>query len=524
MALHTISALLLWAVLRKLGLSASASWLGAMLFVLHPVNVESVAWITERKNTLPLPLLLGSLLCWLRDDEMRQEATPWRGWYVLSLALFTLSLLAKTAGVMLPVVMLSLAWWRWGRVGRRDVLRAAPFFAVAAFLGAATAWHQHHYAIDSEVVRTDGFLSRLLIAGRAVWFYLGKVLWPTELSFAYTRWGTADARRLETWLPLAALVGVTALLWRFRRYRAAGTALMAWIVYLAMLLPILGFVNIYFMRYALVADHWQYFALAAPLGLIAAPVGWLWHGGGAWRKICVGFLMAAVIVQYGHLTRRQAGTYRDQETLWRATIERDPHSWFAYNNLGQQQLLQRRYGEATDSFVRAIAANPRAVDAYNNLGATAAATGDLGSALAWYQKALLLTPESPGVLCNIGSTLTELGRSDEALQYLDRAEKIAPDSAQVNSFFGQTMTRMGHYDAAIDRYRKSIAMAPDNAVTHNNLGAVFIHLQRFDDAVVQFEEALRINPEYAKAKKNLDAVLQLRDGKNPTQTPDPGQR
>ncbi|MCE9590719.1 MAG: tetratricopeptide repeat protein [Planctomycetes bacterium] len=505
MALHTISALLLWAVLRKLGLSASASWLGAMLFALHPVNVESVAWITERKNTLPLPLLLGALWCWLHGDA-NDDGRKGRRWRMVSLLLFVFSLLAKTAGVMLPVVLLVLAWWRRSRIERREILGTAPFFVASAALGAMTAWYQLAYAINAEVVRADGFLSRTAIAGRAVWFYLGKALWPVGLSFAYPRWPAVAAGDWWTaWLPPALLVAAGAGLWRWKHRPWARAVLTALMVYVLMLVPVLGFVNIYFMRYALVADHWQYFAMPALLALVAAGVTGLAERGVAVRRTLAA-VVAAALVLCGAMTWRQAATYHDLVTLWRATLKQSPRSWLPHNNLGGYLLLQRRYDESMGYLRTAIDIDPSLTDPYNNMGTAYYGKGDLEAALDWYTRATRVAPMDVESLCNVGTTLAEMGRSAEGLVYLERAVRAAPRSSQAHYKYGATLAGASRFQEAEREYRISLSIQPDNPYAHNNLGGVLVRLGRIEEAINEFREALRINPNHPGAAQNLNNV------------------
>jgi len=298
--LHAASCVLLWRVLRAM--AVPGAFLGGLLFAVHPVNVESVAWITERKNTLPVALFLGSVLMYLRsepgegsgaDEEAgasgagrgrADRAGRRRGLYAGSLALHALALLAKTSVVIQPLALLLGAWWMRRRIRLSDLKRTAPFFVLSLAFGLVTIWYQTHSAIGETVVRDDGFASRLAIAGWAVWFYLYKAVLPIDLAFVYPRW-EADVGWWPTWIPLALLVvGVGALV-RHRRTRWGAPLFVATAFYLMALLPILGFVDIYFMLYSLVADHWQYVAL---IGFVALAGGAM-AGLGRWVGRRVGY-------------------------------------------------------------------------------------------------------------------------------------------------------------------------------------------------------------------------------------------
>jgi protein O-mannosyl-transferase len=344
--LHALSAILLWRVLLRLNLPGAL--LAAAIFALHPVNVESVAWISEGKNTLSMFFYAGTLLCWLKFEE-----SGGRRWHGLALAGFALALFSKSAVAPLPVVLLGIAWWRRGRVGWKDIRQVVPFFVMAAAVCWVTVWFHYHRAMGSGVVRTDGFWSRLAGAGWAVWFYLYKALLPLNLIFVYPRW-QIDARNVAIYIPLVLLAAAFVLCWRYRR--GWGKALFFGLAYfVVMLLPILGFLNIYYMRYSLVADHWEYFAIIGPIALAAAII----------RKPV---LAAAFLLALGVLTWKQCGIYANAETLWRATLARNPGSTIAQNNLSAALLANGQVDEALLHSEAVLATHPDDATAQGDLG------------------------------------------------------------------------------------------------------------------------------------------------------------
>lgn len=513
--LHTCSALMLWVVLRRLGVTMLWAWTGAMLFALHPVNVESVAWITERKNTLSLPPLLGAFWCWLNSEESREGNETSPRWYAASLVLFTLSLLAKTAGVMLPVVMLLMIWRRRGHVGWQDVRCVVPYFVISAVLGAMTVWYQTQYAIGVEVVRTDGFFSRLLLAGRAVWFYLWKVLWPVELSFVYPRWSAAEATRVWNWLPLVMLVLLVCVLWWLRFRRWAGATLTALGIYVAMLLPVLGFIDIYFMRYSLVADHWQYFAITAPVSLAACGGEWLW----CHSKVCripLALCVAVALSGYGVMTWCEASEYHDSETLWRATIRANPQAWVAYVNLGSDMVAAGRLVEAEHLYRHAVGVAPDNELVHAHLGDLMSAKGDHVNALASFRRALELSPDNPAILVNYGSALAESGRTDEAIAVFLRVLELYPSAAAAHYNLAAAYEKKGDLAGAAREYRYALRHAlrknENLAPIHYNLGQVLMRLKLVDQAIEQFEEAVRLQPNDKDARQSLEIARRLRSG------------
>ena len=485
--LHAASAVVLWRVLRRL--AVPASWLVALLFAVHPVNVESVAWITERKNTLSMVCYLLSLLFYLRFDERvivqspkskvqsqnpasrnTQHATRF---YLLSLAAFLLALLAKTSVVMMPFVLLGCAWWRRGRIERRDVLRALPFFGLSLALGLVTVWFQSHRAIGGDVVQTGTFWAKLAGAGWAIWFYLGKALLPGSLSFVYPRW-EINPHSLLSYLPTVAVVLSAGVLWHYRRTWGRA-ALFGLGYFVMMLVPVLGFVNVYFQRYSLVADHWQYYSI---IGVIALVVG------AASRLPRMGFWLAggAAVVALSVLTWRQASLYESPVVLWQDTLAKNPGCWMAHNNLG---LL--------------FAAN-----------AEAAGPSALEQAMAHYQDSLRLKPDQVEAHINLGSALMKAGRLDDARAQFEAGAKVDPANGMVFYNLGLVLEEQGKPGEAQAAYRRAIEVRPDYAEPHNNLGAALQAQGDLPAAEAEFAEAVRLQPGLIHARNNLALALLAR--------------
>ena len=460
-SLHALSALLLVGVLRRL--KVPGAWLGTMLFALHPVVVESVAWISELKNALSAPFFLGSVLVYLRFDRERN----WKS-YGLALGLFLLGLLSKTSIVSLPVVLVVLCWWQRGKLDwKRDVVPLVPFFLVGFVAGLTTAWVERRYigAVGEDYAFT--FIERCLIAGRAFWFYLGKLLWPANLMFIYPRWSVSQSVWWQYLFPLAA-AALVAVLWALRRRWRTPWAVT--ICYLAALFPALGFFNVYPFRFSFVADHFQYLACLGPLVMAGA---WLSRFGTKAGRNPIMVFGGLLVATLGLLSFRQASIYSDLETLWTATLARNPRCWLAYEHLAGIRAAQGRLDEAISLVTKSLEINPRnLVDRYD-----------------------------------LGEFLRCANRLDEAVAQLQKALEIKPDDPNVHYTLGVVRFMQGRSDLAIEHFKQSLKSMPARADTHNNLGAAYLEVRRVDLAVAEWREALRLDRECLLAENNLAWVL-----------------
>jgi protein O-mannosyl-transferase len=453
--LHAANALLVWQLLRRL--RVPGAWLAAALFALHPVNVESVAWITERKNTLSMLFFLSSLWCFLRFDGDLRTLQPRACRYGLSLFAFLLALLSKTAVAPLPLVLLGLAWWQRGRIGRRDLLRTAPFFALVLLLVPITILVERH--TGSEIVRADPLFARLTGAGCAFWFYLYKAILPLNLMFIYPRWQIDPATPLAC-LPGLLAVGAFLVLWRFRR--VWGRAWLAGLGYfVVMLLPALGLVNIYFMRYSLVSDHWTYFAIIGPLALAAVGITWAVEQlprAVAWLKPVAG---AMLLLTLGVLSFHQSSIYVEEASLWQDTLAKNPKCWMAYCNLGVSFAAQGRLDEAIQQYERALDLEPDFPEAHSNLANELAAQGKRDEAIAHYERALQLEPRYLDAHNNLAVQLARQGRLAEAIPHWERALQIKPDYTEAEYNLGRALAQQGKTAEAIHHFEQALRLAPD---------------------------------------------------------------
>ena len=344
--LHLLTAALVWAVLRRLEVFGAG--LAAALFALHPVGVESVAWITERKNVLSAVFCIASALAYLHFDPPDRSSAPRdRRSYALACVLFLLALLAKSVTASLPVALAVVYWWRRGVVSVRSLVPLLPLLVLGVSLGLYTSWLETTQVGASGAEWALSPIERGLVAGRALVFYAGRLLWPSKLCFIYPRW-EIDARSAWQYAyPVSVLVLLVGLF--VARSRIGRAPLAALLCFGIVLFPALGFLNVYPQRYSWVADHFQYLASIAPITLAA---GGLVRMASPWPLSLRAGAAAGLLCLLASLTFRQNEIYRDPETLWRATLECNPGCFLAHTNLGNI-LLRRGEVEAALAHYRA---------------------------------------------------------------------------------------------------------------------------------------------------------------------------
>ena len=491
--LHAAAASLFLLLLRRLAVPGAL--LAAFVFALHPVCVESVAWISEQKNTLSTVFYLLSALAYLRFDRDRRPA-----WYLAALACFLLALLSKSVTATLPAALLVVLWWRRGRLsGSRDVIPLLPWFLVAVAGGLFTAWVERRFIGAQGAAFGLGLVERSLLAGRVAWFYLGKLCWPSNLIFIYPHW-TVRSRAAWQWLFPLATLGLLGALWRIRGRSRAPLA--AALLFVGTLFPALGFFNVYPFLFSYVADHFQYLA---SLGVIAGGCA----AGARWRGPAAQSAALLLLALLGSLTWRQSRIYRDAGTLYRVTIARNPDCWMAYTNLGTLLVEERQPEAALPYFGRALELKPDSAEEHLDLGDALRALGKSAEALGQYDEAQRLRPDYAEARYNKGVLLAALGRIPEAIAEYRAAVRLRPGYAEAHNNLGNTLREAGDLASAIAEGQLALSLAPNSAVVRNNLGIALMTAGRLPEARAELEEAVRLRPNYPEAENNLGNLLRL---------------
>jgi protein O-mannosyl-transferase len=495
--LHACSAWLLFLILRRLGVPGAL--LAAGIFALHPIQAESVAWMTELKNTLSGVFFLLAALAYLRFDRERTGRA-----YLAAAACFLLALLSKSVTATLPGVLLVLAWWQRGHLDwRRDIRPLVPFIGAGAAAGLLTAWVERTYIGAEGSAFSLTIIERTLLAGRACWFYLASFAWPASLSFIYPRWSISPSEWWQYVFPLGiAMALVTAWVVR-RRTRAPLAALL---VFGGILFPVLGFFNVYPFRFSYVADHFQYLACIPVITMVAAGSTTLQR---RWWSAtpAVGVVLAAVwLAVYGGLTFRHSYDYTDAVTSYRATLATNPTCWLAHANLGAM-LRRSAPAEALAHLTDAVRLEPTLVEAHYNLAATFQDLGRVDDAAAQFRETIALAPGHARAFAGLGNALRTAGQLDDAERAYRDAIRLSPDLAIARSGLGRVLQDAGRLAEARQACDAAVRLQPALAPAHRDLAAVLLDLGLADAAVAEYDTALRLGGPDASVLAGACAAL-----------------
>jgi len=510
--LHATNVLLIWRLLARLRLPGA--WLAAAVFALHPVQVESVAWITELKNVLMAFFFLLALLAWTSFIDEKAKR-PWR-FYALALACYALALLSKTTACTLPVALWLILWLKKISIDWRRLAQIAPFVMLGLGMGLVTIWWERHHQGTMGQPFEIGMGERVLIASRAVWFYFSKLLWPAHLMFSYPRWKiSVSDPAAYVWLAATAVIG--AVIWRARRWTGRGVEVAA-IFFVATLGPVLGFIMLYTFLFSFVADHYQYLACLGPIALGAAGIEIGLHRFAAGKLPLGPALTAALLLTFGTLTWFQCVMYHDNQKLWQTTVRQNPDSWMAHNNLGHVYLQNGQWDDAITQFRFGLQLKPDDERACYNLGLALAAKGQIQEASAQYQRAVEINPRFAEACNNLGNCFLQQGMAEKAITPYQKALALRSDNAEAHNNLGDCFFELGRLDEALAHFQKAAELKPDYAEAHHNLGNVLLQKGRIAEAISHYDKTLQLKPDDTEAGNNLAWTLAtcpsapLRDG------------
>jgi len=514
--LHGAAAILLWQLLKRL--RVPGAWLAGAIFALHPVCVMSVAWITELKNVLSTTLALGATLAYLRAtglDEFGETPQPGQGsdrpinlnlpFYALSIGLFLLAMLAKTAVSFLPITLLIITWWRRRKLTWPALWPVLPMLGIVALLGYITVGVEtssggavgEHFHLS--------FPARVLVSGRSFWFYLEHALVPRLSPFLYGRWDVNPAAWWQ-WLFPAATIALLAAAWQFRQKIGRGTVAALLHFFLTTSFLILLVVP-YFTTFSFVSDHWQYYGMPALAALVAAGIVravQVFAKGDLNVQAAVGGVLLAGL---GVLTWFQCGMYRNGETLWSTTIKRSPDCAQAHTRYGDILFQRHDVDNAVREFQTAITLDANDPETHYNLGNAFAQQGHLDLARNEFAKVLELEPASRLGHNGMGKLLSAEAKYDEAVKEFEKATNGQPPFIEAHLNLGNAFMATDHLEDAKREYSRVIELDPNNFAGHLNLGTLLARDRQLDAAIQQFSQAEAINPHDAMVATDLGTAL-----------------
>lgn len=516
--LHALNAILLWRLLRRL--MVPGAWVAAVIFAVHPVHTETVAWVSELKSVLATFFCLASAWCFVKKapgaistgdhprDGAVPEMAPGAFCYLLSLLFFAAALLSKPASALLPAALLIILWWKRSLDGRA-LAALAPMVLMASASAALAVYLETNHAAAGDTTALP-LVEQWMLAGRSLGFYGSTLAWPVNLSFIHPGFTLDPANWADhAWsgsIVLLLSVLLAASPWIGRGPCAAVA------IFVVALAPI-TFMNVAFTRFSPVADHWQYQA-SMPIIALAAAAGmhlW-WIGRGVHLRRTAVLAILVYLAVLGGLTWQRATVFESARALWTDTVQRNPAAWIAHAELGRLDAESKDPSSAVAHYQSAIALRPADSSLHNNLGELWMRQSLRDMARAEYRRAIELDPAAPMPRSNLGSLLLAERNVGEAIEHLEVAVKLDPRFAPAQNNLGAALTATGRREEALAHYRQAVALDPRMANARYNLANELGALGRHAEAISEYHAVLAISPGLPAALNNLGAAL-LRAGR-----------
>ncbi len=495
--LHILNTLLIWVILRRVldtfSQSVSYAWIAAAIFGLHPVHVESVSWIIERNSVMSGMFYLLAFLSYLYFEN----SGNWKI-YTLGLVSFVCAMLSKSIAVSLPAALFLYLWWKNDSLNKKQWISLIPYFAIAPIMALLDMKYAHH---QNPTKFSFSFMERCIIAGRGIWFYIGKLIWPADIMAVYPLW-KINAYSFGQILFPGTIVLILIILWLSRKRIGKGP-LVAILFFIATVGPTLGFIDFDYMVHSYVADRYQYLASIGMITLFVTCISQIVP-----RNQNILLAGTGVIcILLGILTWRQTLTYKDTETLFRHNLALNPNSLAAHINLGDVFFDRGDYQNAKEQYYQALKIRPDFVQAHNNLGNILEREGKLEQAIAELNLALKLKPDYAEAYNNLGIVLASQGKIKEAVDSYNKALQLKPDYADPHNNLGNVFAEQGRNQEAVEQYVEALNAEPNYPEAHNNLAVILVKQGKLNEAINEYSEALRLRPNFALAHNNLGIAL-----------------
>ncbi|MBN1788376.1 MAG: tetratricopeptide repeat protein [Sedimentisphaerales bacterium] len=499
LVLHIANTLLLFIVLNQMTAAVWPSAFVAALFALHPLHVESVAWIAERKDVLSTFFLMLTIWAYIRFVRRKNILR-----YILIIVFFALGLMSKPMLVTLPFVLLLLDYWPLGRIGSKRsfgclFVEKIPLFVMTIASSVITFVAQQKGGAMQPAEHLD-FITRLANASISYLRYILKMFWPSRLAIFYPHSGE-ETSLVFAGISAALLLAITVIVLFFaKKHRYLFTG---WFWYLGTLVPVIGIVQV---GYQALADRYTYIPLTGLFIIIAWAADELlakWR----YRKDVLRFSALVILSVLAVVTHMQVRYWKDTITLSEHALEVTGNNFKIHFGMALTYLKQGRMDKAIYHDRQALKIIPRSITVWNNLGTALISTGRIDQAVDCFEKAVAIDPCDSEAYLNLCYLLTDKGEIDQAVSLCKKALQANPELNEIRVFLALTLVEAGRFDQAVKEYEDFLSRQPQNAVSHNDFGVVLYQQGQFDKALEHFRRAVQIDPKYDLAKKHLELTL-----------------